>query len=116
MNLAKLSKWLGMWLIVALVSVALAEDKPALTLNDSVNSDLKKAIEAADTATKAAVKAGFEWFWEDKSASEHVQEAIKLANEGETDKALKIAKLVELAGKQGLEQAKKSKKAGPHFN
>ena len=97
-----------------------AEKKPEeakqATLNDSVAADLKSAIEAADKANKAAAKAGFDWFWDEKSGAEHLQEAIKLANAGEDKKAMQLAKLVELAGKQGLEQAAKAKKAGPSFN
>ena len=89
--------------------------KEAVTLNDSVSAELKASIAAAEKANKASAKAGFEWFWSDKSGSEHVQEAIKLANAGEDKKAMQLAKLVELAGKQGLEQAEKSKKAKPDF-
>ena len=89
--------------------------KEAVTLNDSVSAELKATIAAAEKANKASAKAGFEWFWSDKSGSEHVQEAIKLANAGEDKKAMQLAKLVELAGKQGLEQAEKSKKAKPDF-
>jgi hypothetical protein len=89
--------------------------KEVVTLNDSVSAELKAAIDAADKANQASAKAGFEWFWSDKSGSEHVQEAIKLANAGDDKKALQLAKLVELAGKQGLEQAEKSKKAKPDF-
>ena len=89
--------------------------KEAVTLNDSVSAELKASIAAAEKANKASAKAGFEWFWSDKSGSEHVQEAIKLANAGEDKKAMQLAKLIELAGKQGLEQAEKSKKAKPDF-
>lgn len=91
------------------------EAKKDVTLNDSVSAELKASIAAAEKANKASAKAGFEWFWSDKSGSEHVQEAIKLANAGEDKKAMQLAKLVELAGKQGLEQAEKSKKAKPDF-
>ena len=90
-------------------------NKEAITLNDNVSAELKAAIEAADKANKASAKVGFEWFWSDKSGTEHVQEAITLANAGEDKKAMQVAKLVELAGKQGLEQAEKSKKAKPDF-
>ena len=90
-------------------------NKEAVTLNDTVSAELKAAIEVADKANKASAKAGFEWFWSDKSGTEHVQEAITLANAGEDKKAMQVARLVELAGKQGLEQAEKSKKAKPDF-
>ena len=41
------------------------------------------------------------------------EDAIKAANEGKKEDALKLAKTIEAAGKQGLEQAEKAKTAGP---
>ncbi len=94
-----------------------AEEKPAkedkVELKASVPADVKAAIEAATTANAAAKKAGFEWHWEDENASKHLESAIKAANAGKTEDAMKIAKAVENAGKQGLEQAEKAKTAGP---
>ena len=95
-----------------------AEEKPAKTedkveLKADVPADVKAAIEAATTANAAAKKAGFEWHWKDQNASKHLDDAIKAANDGKTDDAMKIAKAVENAGKQGVEQAEKAKTAGP---
>ena len=92
------------------------EAKKDVTLNDSVSAELKASIAAAEKANKASAKAGFEWFWSDKSGSEHVQEAIKLANAGEDKKAMQLAKLVELAGKQGLSKQRNQKKRNLIFN
>lgn len=87
------------------------EDK--VELKAKVDADVKAAIEAAGTANTAAKKAGFEWYWDDATASEHLDAAIKAANDGKKDDAMKIAKAIEIAGTQGLEQAEKAKNAGP---
>ena len=87
------------------------EDK--VELKAKVEADVKAAIEAAGTASTAGKKAGFEWYWDDATASEHLDAAIKAANDGKKDDAMKIAKAVEIAGTQGLEQAEKAKNAGP---
>ena len=99
---------------------AKADAKPAeakkeekVELKADADADVKTAIEAAETANSAAKKAGFEWFWKDKPASKHLEDAIKAANEGKKEDALKLAKTIEAAGKQGLEQAEKAKTAGP---
>lgn len=98
---------------------AKADAKPAeakadaVELKADVDADVKAAIEAAKTANDAAKKAKFEWFWGGKPASKHLEDAIKAANDGKKEDAMKIAKAVENAGKQGQEQAEKSKTAGP---
>lgn len=92
-------------------AAAPAADK--VELKADADADAKAAIAAATAANDAAKKAGFEWFWKDKSASEHIQDAIKAANEGKKEDAIKLAKTVEAAGKQGIEQAEKAKTAGP---
>lgn len=92
-------------------AAAPAADK--VELKADADAEVKAAIEAATAANDAAKKAGFEWFWKDKPASEHLQDAIKAANEGKKEDAIKLAKAVELAGKQGVEQAEKAKTAGP---
>lgn len=95
-------------------------DKPAETkkeetveLKADVDAEVKAAIEAAKTANDAAKKAGFEWYWGGKPAGKQLEDAIKAANDGKKDNAMKIAKMVEIAGVQGQEQAAKAKTAGP---
>lgn len=104
--------------LMASVAFAAEEKKAeakadAVELKAGVDADVKAAIEAAKTANDAAKKAKFEWYWGGKPASKHLEDAIKAANDGKTEDAMKIAKLVELAGVQGQEQAEKSKTAGP---
>lgn len=89
------------------------EDKAVL--NADADAEVKAAIEAAEAANSAAKKAGFEWFWKDKPASDHLQDAIKAANEGKKEDALKLAKAIETAGKQGQEQAEAAKKVAPRL-
>lgn len=99
---------------------AKAEAKPAadakkeekVELSADADAEVKAAIEAADAANAAAKKAGFEWFWKDKPASKHLEDAIKAANDGKKEDAMKLAKTIENAGKQGQEQAEKAKTAG----
>lgn len=92
---------------------AAAKKEETVTLKDSVDANVKTAIETAKTANDAAKKAGFEWYWDGKAASKHLEAAIKAANDGKNDDAMKIAKAVENAGVQGQEQAEKAKTAGP---
>jgi colicin import membrane protein len=89
------------------------EDKAVL--NADADAEVKAAIEAAEAANSAAKKAGFEWFWKDKPASAHLEDAIKAANEGKKEDALKLAKAIETAGKQGQEQAEAAKKVAPRI-
>lgn len=93
-----------------------ADAKPAeekVALKADADADVKAAIDAAQTANDAAKKAGFEWFMSGKPAGKLLEDAIKAANDGKKEDALKIAKAVENAGKQGQEQAEKAKTAGP---
>lgn len=90
-----------------------AKKEEKVELKADADAEIKAAIEAAQAATTAAKKSGFEWYWKDKSASQHIEEAITAANEGNKEEALKLAKTIENAGKQGQEQAEKAKTAGP---
>jgi hypothetical protein len=99
---------------------AKADAKPAdakkeekVELKADADAEVKTAIEAATAANSAAKKAGFEWYWKDKPASKHLEDAIIAANDGKKEDALKLAKTIENAGKQGQEQAEKAKTAGP---
>lgn len=101
---------------------ATADAKPAeakkddkVALNADADAEVKAAIEAADAANSAAKKAGFEWFWKDKPASDHLQDAIKAANDGKKEDAMKLAKAIETAGKQGQEQAAAAKTVAPRI-
>jgi hypothetical protein len=89
-----------------------AKKEEKVALNGDVDAAVKTAIESAQTANDAAKKAGFEWYWKDKPASKHLEDAIIAANDGKTEDALKLAKAIENAGKQGQEQAEKAKTAG----
>ncbi len=88
-------------------------EKP--TLSSSAKPETKAAITAAETANNAAKAAGFEWFWGTKSASKHLEDAIKAANKGDDAAAVKLAKKIELAGIEGQKQAEVAKTAGPKF-
>ena len=89
-----------------------AKAEAKVELSADADAEVKAAIEAADAANAAAKKAGFEWFWKDKPASKHLEDAIKAANDGKKEDAMKLAKTIENAGKQGQEQAEKAKTAG----
>ena len=89
-----------------------AKAEAKIELSADADAEVKAAIEAADAANTAAKKAGFEWFWKDKPASKHLEDAIKAANDGKKEDAMKMAKTIENAGKQGQEQAEKAKTAG----
>jgi hypothetical protein len=90
-----------------------AKKEEAVELKADVDAKVKAAIETAKTANDAAKKAGFEWYWDNKPAGKHLEAAIKAANDGKNEDAMKIAKAVETAGIQGQEQAEKAKTAGP---
>jgi hypothetical protein len=92
-----------------------AKKEEKVTLKADADAEVKAAIEAADAATTAAKKAGFEWFWKDKPASAHLEDAIKAANEGKKEDAMKLAKVIEASGKAGVEQAEKAKTAAPRL-
>lgn len=94
-------------------SAQATDGKP--TLNADVDAELKTLIEAAAAANDAAKKAGFEWYWANQPASDHLNDAIKAANAGDKEKAMKIAKLVKLAGERGQEQAEAAKTVKPRI-
>lgn len=98
-----------------MVSGAFAEEKAAAELKADADAEVKAAIEAAHAANEVASKAGFEWFWDEKSASEHLQDAINAANEDDNEKALKLAKAVENAGNRAQEQAEMAKNVEPRI-
>lgn len=102
----------------AAAPAAKADAKPAeekVELKADADPEVKAAIEAADAANAAAKKAGFEWYMDGKTMSQHLEGAIKAANEGDKEKALKIAKKVEQSGKAGQDQAEVAKKAAPRI-
>lgn len=88
------------------------EDKVAL--KDDASAELKAAYEAAEKENKAVPK-GFEWFWDDMTASEQLEAGVKAANEGKDEDAMKIFKKVEAAAKASQEQAEKAKTAAPRI-
>lgn len=92
--------------VLTFSTAAFAED-----LKDSVDADVKAAIEAAQASNKAAAEAGFEW----RDSGKEIKGAIEAANEGDNDKAMKLANKVKMAGEEGLKQAEKAKNAGPRF-
>lgn len=99
-----------------------AEAKPAeakkddkVALNADADPEVKAAIEEATAANDAAKKAGFEWFWKDKPASDHLQDAIKAANDGKKEDAMKLAKAIKTAGEQGQKQAEAAKAVAPRI-
>lgn len=86
-----------------------ADEKP--TLKDSVDAEVKEAVEAAQAANKEAEEIGFAW----RDSSKQIEEAIKAANEGENDKAKELAAMVMNAVEQGKKQAELAKDAGPRL-
>lgn len=111
--------WLAVALAVGLTLAGCATTgggaNEKVALSSSASAAAKTAITAAETANTAAKTAGFEWFWKDKAASDHLQDAIKAANSGDDKTALKLAQQVEQAGIQGQAQAEVAKTAGPRF-
>lgn len=110
-------------LALCVATSAFAADKP--TLKDGVDAGAKAAIEAAIAANKAAKDADVEWIWANPvggiwkktrglmSSTRILEQAIELANDGKNEAAIKAANYIENAAKNGLEQAKKAKNAGP---
>lgn len=99
--------------------------KDAPTLNDKVDTEVKAAVEAAQTTVKALKAAKVEWFWakgknigvkgKKVTHSKLVNQAIGLANDGKNDEALKITAYIESTAKAALKQAEVAKNAGPRF-
>lgn len=110
-------------LALCVATSAFAADKP--TLKDGVDAKAKEAIEAAMAANKAAKDADVEWIWARPvggiwkktrglmSSTRILEQAIERANEGDNEAAITMANYIENAAKQGLDQAKKAKNAGP---
>lgn len=98
----------GLALVMSVSVFAADADKGGL--KDSVDAEVKAAIEAAEKANKA-VPTGFEW----RDSKTQLDEAIAAANDGDNDKAKKLAATVEAAAENGAKQAEAAKNAGPHF-
>lgn len=108
-------------LILCITSTVFAADKPIL--KDSVDAEVKTAIEAAQAANQAAKIAGVEWVWakpvrkmwtgKRQTSTKIIRQAIEMANDGQNADAKKLAAYIENAAKQGLLQAERAKKAGP---
>lgn len=87
------------------------------TLNPFASKQLKETVAAAQAANEQAKAAGFEWFWSNKPASKHLEDAIKTANDkNDEEKAMEIALKVKQSAEQALLQAEAAKTAGPRFD
>lgn len=69
------------------------------------------AISAAKAANKGAKSVGYEW----RDTGKMIKKAEKLAKEGKTEEAIKLAKKAEMQGKVAQKQAASQKDAGPRF-
>ena len=69
------------------------------------------AISAAKASIKGAKSAGYEW----RDTGKMIKKAEKLAGEGKTEEAIKLAKKAEMQGKEAQVQATSQKSAGPRF-
>lgn len=69
------------------------------------------AISAAKASNKGAKSAGYEW----RDTGKMIKKAEKLAGEGKTEAAIKLAKKAEMQGKVAQVQATSQKNAGPRF-
>lgn len=97
----------------------------ASELVSEVNAETRAAIESAMAVNKKAKAAGYEWIWANPTgdmwektsglmtSSKILNQAIEMANAGKDKAAVKVAKYIENAAKQGLEQAELAPKAGP---
>ncbi|MFN3785290.1 MAG: c-type cytochrome [Thiothrix sp.] len=102
--------------IAVLVGASLVGCSSTEGVSSFASKELKDAYASAKQANDAAKAAGFEWYWNNKSASKHIEDALKVANEkNDEKKAIEILQKVELAAKQGLLQAEAAKTAGPRF-
>ena len=93
--------------VMASTAWAADDKKPADAKPAEAKAADAKPAEAAKAEEKVTLKA---------DADADVKAAIdaaQAANDGKKEDALKIAKAVETAGKQGQEQAEKAKTAGP---
>jgi hypothetical protein len=94
---------------------AAAKKVEKVELKADAAPEVKAALEAAGAANQAVVKAGFEWFMKEKSMSDLLQDAIKLANEDKTEDALKLAKTISKAAEAGMKQAEAAKTVAPRL-
>lgn len=96
-----------------------------ITFNDNVDAETKTAIESAIALNEKVKAAGFEWIWANPTgnlwektsslmtSSKILDQAIEMANAGNKEAAIKAAKYIENAAKQGLKQAELAPTAGP---
>lgn len=77
----------------------------------SAASGAEAAISAAKAANKGAKSAEYEW----RDTGKMIKKAEKLAGEGKTEAASKLAKQAEMQGKAAQMQATSQKSAGPRF-
>lgn len=72
----------------------------AMFLSTSAFASADKAISAAEAAQKAAAQVGYEW----RDTAKMIGQAKKLAKEGKTNQAIKLAKKAEQQGRSALMQ------------
>jgi len=85
--------------LFALVLSSCATTEPMMAKGDH---KVMSAIASADTARKAAAKAGYEW----RDTKKMIAKAKKLAAKGQTEKALALALKAEKQGIAALAQSK----------
>ena len=83
----------------------------SLTTSVAMAGGAADAISAAKAAQKEAKSVGFEW----RDMGKMIKKAEKLAKEGKSKKAIKIANTVVMHGKAAMKQAALAKTAGPRF-
>ncbi len=66
----------------------------------SVFASAEQAIAAAEAARKAAAEVGYEW----RDTAKMIKDAKKLASEGKTDEAAKLAKKAQMQGEDAIAQ------------
>ena len=71
-------------------------------LSTSTFASADKAISAAEAAQKVAAKVGYEW----RDTGKMIKQAKKLAKEGKTEQAVKLARKAEQQGHSALTQYK----------
>ena len=71
--------------------------------------EVMPVIDAAKAENMAAAKMGFEW----RDAGKMIKDAEAALKEGDTAKAMKLAKMAEFQGKEAQIQAKAQANAGP---
>lgn len=81
------------------------------TSKPAADGGAEAAISAAKSSNKDAKSAGYEW----RDTGKMIKKAEKLAAEGKTEEAIKLAKKAEMQGKVAQVQATSQKNAGPRF-